>query len=102
MLQVAPDAILPPQVLLTWKLPVHVSDEIEIGTVPMLLSTTVFGALVVLISCTGKVTGALGEKLNLPVFSAVIAPSCGFDSTTSSFPSLLKSPITGKPPTPVS
>src|ERR1017187_2374932 len=93
IVQLPPGATLPWQVVfaLNW-LPLKLTDEIVNGDVPLFVSVAIIGALVVPISCVGKVTGVVGEKLTAPVLSRTITslvPESGV--IMSGLPSLLTS-----------
>src|SRR6266568_2037657 len=60
--QFAPDAMLLPQVVRILNSPFTMMDEIDNAVAPALVSMTVCGALMVPISCEGKLSGVVGEK----------------------------------------
>jgi hypothetical protein len=62
--------MVPPHVLLATNGPDAAMEWIETATVPVLVSITTSGGLVVLTNCAaGKPSGVLGEKLSAPVFA---------------------------------
>jgi hypothetical protein len=74
--QLAPASTELPQEFFIWKAPALIfMDLIESVDVPLLVSFNDCCGLVVLIGCTGKVSGAVvGEKLTTPVFSIETIP----------------------------
>jgi len=92
MMQLAPAATELPQSLLLWNCREILTELIESAVVPVLVSLTALGPLVVLISREGKLTAELGEKFTAPVLIIMISPRILSLITTSSLPSPLKSP----------
>src|ERR1700680_3684089 len=73
--QPPPAAISPPQLLLAWNRPDATTEPTETAVTPVLVRLTVCGGLVVPTNCAAEnLSGVLGEKLNAPVFSSVMAP----------------------------
>jgi hypothetical protein len=94
MTQFAPAATLDPQVEVIPNWPAAFIAEIFSAVLPLLVSFTVCGALVVPVFCFLKTSGVVGEKTTAPVLSRVIAPRALSSNTTSTLRSPLKSPGT--------
>src|SRR5579871_1531382 len=72
IVHVAPAATEEPQVEVTANSALALTEAILNAVVPVLVSLTVCGLLVVPTACFLKFSGVVGEKLTTPVFSRVV------------------------------